>query len=309
MTQACGEIAVMFQSDPDLVRILATSEDSAVRQKAVRVLKLLVGEDICAVEYPSSAAAPAATNTRTTGQVPAAAAPPLLDLLQDEPAAPSSAVPPAAASAVDLLADLSIDASPATQQAKPALASQSTAGDMFGGLNVSGASTTGVHQSSPAFSGSAASASQRNVSPMDSLLDFGNTDLSSAQPPAVPPSTQASVAGHPANGANAAASMDMFGFGMAAPPSSAAPTSGFAMPAPAGGYASVNTSMPQPPAYLNQAAAGTGAPFGFPPTGSHLAPAAAPGAAAPMRPSLATITPSGTNDMFDFVSAEFGKKS
>jgi hypothetical protein len=44
-SQSCGEVAVMFQSDPGPVVRSSGSKQSAVRERAVRCLKLLLGED------------------------------------------------------------------------------------------------------------------------------------------------------------------------------------------------------------------------------------------------------------------------
>lgn len=44
-SQACGEVAVMFQSDPSSVTRAASSSQSAVKDRAQRCLKLLLNED------------------------------------------------------------------------------------------------------------------------------------------------------------------------------------------------------------------------------------------------------------------------
>lgn len=44
-SQACGEVAVMFQSDPSPVTRAASSSQSAVKDRAQRCLKLLLNED------------------------------------------------------------------------------------------------------------------------------------------------------------------------------------------------------------------------------------------------------------------------
>ncbi|GFR49633.1 hypothetical protein Agub_g11706 [Astrephomene gubernaculifera] len=85
-TQACGEIAVMFQSDPTPVQAAASHPQAPVRERAARVLKLLLGDAAAATAPvpPPPNAAPAAGPGRGSGTVPAAsgAAPqPAVDLL------------------------------------------------------------------------------------------------------------------------------------------------------------------------------------------------------------------------------------
>ncbi|GLC64790.1 AP-4 complex accessory subunit Tepsin [Pleodorina starrii] len=58
-TQACGEIAVMFQSDPGPVQAAAGHTQAAVRERAGRVLKLLIGDDKPAAAAAAAVQAPA----------------------------------------------------------------------------------------------------------------------------------------------------------------------------------------------------------------------------------------------------------
>lgn len=104
MTQSCGEIAIMFQSDPGPVRGALSSTQPSVREKAAKVLKLLVNEDVVVPEVQPS---PTATSVRSTTSrlAPKSQPPPLLDLLGDldEPA-PATAT--ASGAGTDLLGEL-----------------------------------------------------------------------------------------------------------------------------------------------------------------------------------------------------------
>lgn len=135
--QACGEIAVMFQSDPSPIRAAVQSGQAQLREHAARVLKLLLNEDV-PVSSTQATTTTTARKTAATGR-PAAAAPvPDLLTLDDEP--PTASAAPAAAS-IDLLGELTgafEGAAPATPAPVPADA----AGSLFQGLDVGSSSTT-----------------------------------------------------------------------------------------------------------------------------------------------------------------------
>lgn len=100
LTQACGEIAVMFQSDPSLVRSHITHAQQSVRERAAKCLKLLVGEEVeLPAHQPRKPAGPAPD--MLAGERPAAAAP------AAALAPPPVAAKPKAADPFDLLGDLS----------------------------------------------------------------------------------------------------------------------------------------------------------------------------------------------------------
>ncbi|GIL49429.1 hypothetical protein Vafri_5766 [Volvox africanus] len=73
-SQACGEVAVMFQSDPGPLHAATGHTQAAVREKASRVLKLLLGSDpvakigpVAAAQTPPAPAAPAQTTADLLG--------------------------------------------------------------------------------------------------------------------------------------------------------------------------------------------------------------------------------------------------
>ncbi|KXZ53314.1 hypothetical protein GPECTOR_7g1208 [Gonium pectorale] len=78
-TQACGEIAVMFQSDPGPVQAAATSSQAAVRERAGSVLRLLLGEDATASTQQAVPAAGRGSGAQAAP--PGASAPTAVDLL------------------------------------------------------------------------------------------------------------------------------------------------------------------------------------------------------------------------------------
>ena len=78
-TQACGEVAVMFQSEPTPIQALATHSQPQVRDAAGRCLRLLLGADaVPDVTAAAAAAAPAAA--KKAASWPAAPAADLLSL-------------------------------------------------------------------------------------------------------------------------------------------------------------------------------------------------------------------------------------
>ncbi|KAL6764886.1 hypothetical protein V8C86DRAFT_1215418 [Haematococcus lacustris] len=95
LTQACGEIAVMFQSDPGAVRAALASPHAPLRQQAAKCLKLLVGEE---GEFTSaSAASQQAAGAAVGGGVGPVYPDPLMDLMGGEVAAVPLTAPAAAA--------------------------------------------------------------------------------------------------------------------------------------------------------------------------------------------------------------------
>ncbi|GIL73671.1 hypothetical protein Vretimale_5445 [Volvox reticuliferus] len=74
-SQACGEVAVMFQSDPGPLQAATGHTQPAVRERASRVLKLLLGND------PVATIAPAAAAQTAPAAAPAAPAQTTADLL------------------------------------------------------------------------------------------------------------------------------------------------------------------------------------------------------------------------------------
>jgi len=177
-SQACGEVAVMFQSEPTHIQALATSQQQLVREVAGRCLRLLLGDDAVPTEVA------AAGGGKKGGGKPYAAAPPpaqdLLSLDDDPPAAggaqasSSSAAAAAVAVGVDLLADL---AGPPV----PAVPAAAAADSLFSGLDVG--STSSVPAAAPAAA--------------DDL--FGGLSLAAAPPPTStpPPAAAASAAAAP----------------------------------------------------------------------------------------------------------------
>lgn len=109
---ACGEIAVHFQANAEVVRNAMKSPQASVRQCAIRVFKVLGGDTL-----PESSQAPAAA---------APAAPDLMDDLLGEEEAPAAAAPQ------DYLGDLLGDSAAAT----PPSAAAPDSGGMFAGLDI-----------------------------------------------------------------------------------------------------------------------------------------------------------------------------
>lgn len=126
---ACGEIAVHFQANAEVVRIAMKSPQASVRQCAMRVFKLLGGDTLPAPSHTSAAASPAA----------AVAAPDLMGNLLGEEDAPAAA---SQDHLEDLLGDSNTAASPATS---------ADTGGMFDGLDV-GSSTTITQAAAPSAS-------------------------------------------------------------------------------------------------------------------------------------------------------------
>ncbi|GAX83555.1 hypothetical protein CEUSTIGMA_g10980.t1 [Chlamydomonas eustigma] len=94
-SQSCGEVAVMFQSDPGPVVRASGSKQPAVRDRAVRCLKMLLGED-----YQHSSQTPdfpPSYNKSYATSQPVADPSPLVDLLGEDLISP-----PAAAASVHL---------------------------------------------------------------------------------------------------------------------------------------------------------------------------------------------------------------
>jgi hypothetical protein len=166
--QACGEVAVMFQSDPEPIRACLQSPQQQVQEKAASVLKLLLGEDVV---VPAAAASSKASGKGTAAA--AAAKAPAMDLLIDdspsEPAAAAAAAaaPASAAAGIDLLGDLS---SPAAAAAPPAPAAAAAVDALFDGLGVS--------------SGAAAAAAAAPAAAGDDM--FGGLTVAAPVPAAAP---------------------------------------------------------------------------------------------------------------------------
>ncbi|KAF5838824.1 hypothetical protein DUNSADRAFT_2209 [Dunaliella salina] len=146
MSQACGEVAVMFQSDPDCVRALQTSHHPLVREKATACMKVLLsgseepvdmlgvsdGAPAPKLPPPPPSANPLSSSSSSGGKPHAAPPKDPFDLLGDlEPSLPqpsassSGAIPassaasaPAAAAAAPTAA-----ATAPTPQAAPSAAS------------------------------------------------------------------------------------------------------------------------------------------------------------------------------------------
>jgi hypothetical protein len=174
-SQACGEVAVMFQSDPMPVQVLATSQQPLVRDAAARCLRLLLGDDA----VPPEAAGGGGGGGGHKGK-PHAAAPvrDLLSLDDDGPPVAAAAAPAAAgASGLDLLGDL---AGPPVAVAAPAAAAAAAGGfgdSLFSGLDVG--------------SGSGAAAAAPAAADADL---FGGLSLPSPAAPAAPAAAPAAAA-------------------------------------------------------------------------------------------------------------------
>jgi hypothetical protein len=128
MAQACGEVAVMFQSDPSPVKTLAQSPQPSVRERAAKVYLLLTGEHAGVAPPPAGAAARKPAYKPHSAS--AAAASTSLLLGEEAPAsgAASGARGGGYAAPVDLLGDLEVPA------AAPAPAPAAAAHGMFAGL-------------------------------------------------------------------------------------------------------------------------------------------------------------------------------
>lgn len=315
-SQAAGEVSIMFQSDPDLLRILATSDNAPLRDKAAWVLKLLVGEDMSATLSAQAAAAAAASQARPAA-APAAAAFDLLGGL-DSPAAPAprpaaaaaaaASRPAAATSPLDLLGDLDVPSSvPSAQVGSEGLLGSSPAGggDMFGGLTVASGGSPGALAAPPGLAPPPRPAAPAQPAPLDDLLG------SFSPVPAAAPAAPAPAAWPPAAVAaprpGGAAAFDFLGMPTPTPAQTlmGAPVAGGAqgyMQPAYGGVASMPFAAPAVASQPAQQAAGLAAGMG----GLQLRDAPVcpgPAGAGGVKKSVA-----GPADMFDFVAAEFGKK-
>ncbi|DBA99312.1 hypothetical protein WJX82_003226 [Trebouxia sp. C0006] len=164
---ACGEIAVHFQANADVVRSAMKSPQASVRQCAMRVFKLLGGDTL-----PESSHTPAAAS--------AVAAPDLMGNLLGEEDAP-------AAAPQDYLGDLLGDSTAAS----PAAAADT--GGMFAGLDVgSTTSQAAAPQPSSLLSGLNVAPAPPQ-SPMDALA--GLQGPSHAPPSTVSGAQQADMFG------------------------------------------------------------------------------------------------------------------
>ncbi len=193
-SQACGEIAVMFQSDPAPIRSALESPQAIVRERAAAVIKLLLGEEV--------AVAPAQGSGRK-GTPRAAAAPVVADLLGDEEPVAGSSAAAGGAAGIDLLGGLD-DLPPAVAAAAPAAAvagavargsdalfsglevpaaAAPQTSDMFGGLDVGAGLSSQAPAAAPAVAvpgGAATGMASRNV-PLDDLFSgLGTSDNVSA---------------------------------------------------------------------------------------------------------------------------------
>jgi hypothetical protein len=213
-SQACGEVAVMFQSEPSAVQALATSPQPLVRDAAARCLRLLLGED--AVPQAAAGAGAASSAALGGGKKSAAAKAPVQDLLSldDEPPAAATAAAAAAAAAagggggIDLLADLAGPpvAAPAAAAAPggdslfsglqlssapaAAAAPATSADDMFGGLSLSSPQGPAASAPTPAVAAAAMPPQpSRATAPLDDL--FSDMALGGGIAAAVPAATAA----------------------------------------------------------------------------------------------------------------------
>ena len=190
--QACGEAAVMFQSEPTPVQVLATHPQAAVRDAAARCLRLLLGDDAVPPPPPAAAAATAAGGGRTGGGAPAADLLSLDDDAGGQAATPSAAAPAASgAAALDLLGDLAGPPAPAAAAA-PAPAAAAAPASLFSGLDVA-APSSGSGSGAPAPQPAANGATR---APAPAAVDdlFGGLSLASA--PAAPVPVAAAPAAH-----------------------------------------------------------------------------------------------------------------
>lgn len=203
-SQACGEVAVMFQSDTMPLQALATSQQQLVRETAARCLRLLLGEDAAPVVIEAPAGKKGAKAYATTP-------PPAQDLLSLDDEAPAAAhAAPAAASAIDLLGDLAgpapiptaaaaapaaaaggdslfsgLEVGAGTAQSAAGAASASSVGDMFGGLSLSPPAAAVLQPAAAPVAPAAAApvaasaaSSKKPAAPLDDLFsDMGTSSL------------------------------------------------------------------------------------------------------------------------------------
>lgn len=149
-SQACGEVGVMFQSEPAPVRLALSSAQAPVRERGAAVLKLLTGEEVVVSGAAPGGSTKKAVSKAYQQQAAAAAMPDLLG--GEEPAVAGGSA--GGAGGLDLLGELDSLAPGMPAAAAPAGSGGGAVDDsaMFLGLHVGSTAATAapVSPASPA---------------------------------------------------------------------------------------------------------------------------------------------------------------